>query len=535
MVVENEARPRALISDALSERAVDVLRAGGVDADFRPGLSHDELLAIIGDYDVLLVRSKTQVGEDVLERAQRLKLIGRAGIGVDNIDLKAATRRGIFVVNTPGGNAVSAAEHSIAMLMALARNVPQATRSMRAGAWDKGRFVGTQLDGCTLGVLGFGSIGQLVAQRARGLGMTVLVYDPFVSDETVRAKGARAAEPEELLGSSDFVSVHMPLTPNTHHFVDAEKFAMMKPGARLVHCARGGIVDEAALQEALASGHLGGAALDVFETEPPPADHPLLQLDNVIVTPHLGGSTREAQEIVAVRVAEEAVRFFAEGGVQNPVNAPRVRAELRDKLAPYLELAEKLGSFLAQLSPKGVDRVEILYVGKLFERDSALVKASVLKGLFARLVEQPVNIVNAPVLAAERGLNVLEQRRSQPDGAFHTLLSVTVGRGDSSRSAAATIFPGGDQRIVRADGVRAEVPTDGHLMLLWNRDVPGVVGAVGTILGKRRVNITGMQVGQDPAHNMARSFWSLDQAVDDATLEAICGVDNVLEAMVVEL
>ena len=528
-------RPRALISDALSERAVEVLSRGGIDADFRPGLGHDELLRTIDAYDVLLVRSKTEVGEDVLERAERLKLIGRAGIGVDNIDVKAATRRGIFVVNTPGGNAVSAAEHTIALLMALARNVPQATRSLREGRWEKSRFTGTQLTGCTLGVLGFGSIGRLVAKRAACLGMEVLVYDPFVSDETVADEGAEAAELDAVLAAADFVTVHMPLTPETRGFVGVAELAKMKAGARLVHCARGGIVDEAALHTALVSGRLAGAALDVFAQEPPPADHPLLRLDNVIVTPHLGGSTVEAQEAVAIRVAEEAVRFFATGTVASPVNAPRVRAEMREKLAPFMELGEKLGSFLAQLSRRGVDRMDILYVGQLFERDSALIKASVLKGFLARLVERPVNVVNAPLLAAERGLRVVEQRQTQAEGAFHTVLEVTVGRGSHSHSAAATVFPGGEQRIVRTDGVRAEVPTEGNLLLMWNRDVPGVVGAVGTVLGNARVNIMGMQVGHDPSRGMARSFWSLDRPVGDVTLDAIRDVDNVLEATLVRL
>jgi len=526
---------RALISDSMSDRAREILEAGGVEVTVDPKITPERLAEVIGEYDALLVRSRSQVPAALLERATRLKIVARAGAGVDNVDVPAATRRGVFVVNAPGGNTVTTAEHALAMMMALARHIPQATASMKAGRWEKNAFMGAQLQGATLGVVGYGNIGRIVATRGVGLGMRVLVYDPFVSADTVAQADAVYADLPQLLREADFVSIHVPLTKDTRGLIGAEQLALMKRTARLVHCARGGIVDEAALVDALREKRIAGAALDVFVQEPPPADHPLLQLDNVIATPHLGASTVEAQEIVALQVAEDIVRFFQSGTALNPVNAPRVQAELRATLAPFLEVAEKLGSFLAQASAAGCDRVTITYAGPLFQRDTALVKATVLKGLLSGRLDQPVNEVNAAVLAEERGIKVAEHNRGAGDGAFRNLLCVDVARGATAHSAEGTVFPDGDQRIVRVDGVLVEVPVAGHLLVMRNNDRPGVVGAVGTILGQRQVNISRMQVGLEPHGGQARSFWSLDRPVDDDTLREIRAVDNVLEALQVSL
>ncbi len=523
-------RPRALIADALVPRAAEILEAGGVAVTVAPKIAAADLLTVLGDYDALLVRSRTQVTADVFAAAPRLAIVARAGVGVDNIDVRAATRRGVVVVNAPEGNTVTTAEHALALMMALARSIPQATASMKAGKWEKTRFVGTQLAGATLGVLGFGHIGRVVAERGVALGMRVLVYDPYVAASTVADVRASAVPLDELLAAADFVSVHVPFTRDTRGLLGAAAFARMKPGARLIHCARGGIVDEAALVAALRAGQLAGAALDVFETEPPPCDHPLLTLDNVIVTPHLGASTTEAQEGVALQVAEDVVRFFETGSVANPVNAPSVPSAARGKLAPYIEVAERLGAFLAQTSPGGVERIGIQYAGRLLQSDTALIRAAVVKGLLACLVDQPVNEVNALLLAEERGLVIEERHTGGGTGAYRTLLSVEAARGAERRSAAATVFPDGGPRIVRVDNLRVELAPVGHILILGNHDRPGVVGGVGTLLGRHAVNIGHMQVGQDPATGAAYSFWMLDKAVPEAVMGEIRGLPNVLTA-----
>lgn len=533
--MEPSTRPRALISDSLSDKAREILEAGGVEVVVDPKITPERLAEELGGYDALLVRSRTQVPEVLLAKAPRLKIVARAGAGVDNVDVKAATRRGVFIVNAPGGNTVTTAEHALAMMMSLARSIPQATASMKAGKWEKSRFMGAQLQGATLGVVGYGNIGSVVVKRGVGLGMRVLVHDPFVSHETVAEAHAAWAELDELLAESDFVSIHMPLTKDTRGAIGRAQLARMKPTARLVHCARGGIVDEAALLEALVEKRIAGAAIDVFEQEPPPADHPLLALDNVIATPHLGASTVEAQEIVAIQVAEDVVRFFQSGTAMNPVNAPRVQADVRVKLMPYLDAAEKLGAFIAQTSPGGVDRVTISYSGRLFGQDTALVRATVLKGLLGSLLHSPVNEVNAPFLAEERGIRLTEHHSAGSSGAFRNLLSVEAGRGDQLHSVDATVFPDGDQRIVRIDGVLVELPTTGHVLMLRNHDRPGVVGGVGTILGRREVNISRMQVGLESKGDVSRSFWSLDRPADEATLDEIRAVPNVLEVQQVTL
>jgi len=531
---QSDDRPRALVADSLSDRAREILEAGGVAVTVDPKIDAGRLAEVIGAYDALLVRSRTQVTAALLERATRLRIVARAGAGVDNIDVPATTRRGVFVVNAPGGNTVTTAEHAIAMMLALARLVPQATASMKAGKWEKNRFLGAQLQGATLGVVGYGNIGRVVAARGAAFGMRVLVYDPFVSAETVAQAGAALAELPQLLAEADFVSLHVPLAKETRGLIGREQLALMKPTARLVQCARGGIVDEAALAEALAAKRLAGAALDVFEQEPPPPDHPLLALESVICTPHLGASTVEAQEIVALQVAEDVVRFFQTGTATNPVNAPRVQAEQRATLAPYLDVAEKLGSFLAQISAGGAHRVKLTYTGKLFPPDTALLKAAVLKGLLAGWAG-PVNEVNAALVAEERGLLVEEIKRDATDGVFRNVLCVEVGRGDDVHSAEGTVFPGGEERIVSVDGALLEVPVRGQLLAMRNYDRPGVVGAVGTILGQRQVNISQLQVGLEPKTGCARSFWSLDKPVDDATLQELRAVANVLEVHQVSL
>jgi D-3-phosphoglycerate dehydrogenase len=429
---------------------------------------------------------------------------------------------------------VTTAEHAFAMLVALARMIPQATASMKAGRWEKNRFLGAQLQGATLGVIGYGNIGRVVVARGVAFGMRVLVYDPFVSGETVAQAGAALVDLPQLLSGADFVTVHVPLSRETRGLLGREQLALLKPTARLIQCARGGIVDEAALTEALREKRILGAALDVFEQEPPPPDHPLLAFENVICTPHLGASTVEAQEIVALQVAEDVVRYFASGTALNPVNAPRVPAEQRAALAPFLHVAERLGTLLAQTSTGGVDHLKLTYMGTLFPRDTTLLKAAVLKGLLSGW-DRPVNEVNAELLAEERGLRVTEVRNDPAERVFRNLLCVEVGRGDQVRSAEGTVFPDGEERIVSIDGALLEVPVHGHLLVMRNHDRPGVVGAVGTVLGQRQVNIARLQVGLEPKSGVARSFWSVDRPVDAATLEQLRALPNVLEVHQVTL
>ncbi|HEY6101524.1 MAG TPA: phosphoglycerate dehydrogenase, partial [Anaeromyxobacter sp.] len=455
---------RVLVSDDLSPEAVRILRDAGLDVDVKVGLKPDELEAIVGDYDALAVRSATKVTARLLERAQRLRVIGRAGIGVDNVDLEAATRRGIVVMNTPGGSSVTVAELALAMILDLSRHVASATASVKAGKWEKKRFQGHELAGKTLGVVGIGNIGSVLVDRAQAMKMRVIAYDPFISPEAAAKLGASLVDLDALWRESDVISIHVPLTEKTRNLVDASVLATVKKGAILVNCARGGIVDEKALADALASGHLGGAALDVFEKEPPPPDHPLLRLDGFVCTPHIGASTEEAQSAVAVAVAEQLVAYLRDGVVKNAVNAPGLPKEIMAQLAPYLPLAERLGSLAAQLAPQGPAEVAIEVSGELAAIPMRPLAARALVGLLKHFLETPVNEVNAPAIARERGIHVREARSADPHD-WVSLVTVTVRGAAGETRVAGTVYGKREARIVSVGAFRVEAVPEGHVIV----------------------------------------------------------------------
>lgn len=530
---------RVLVSDKLAPEGLRVLQdaaaTGSISFDSRPGLSPADLIAAIGEYDALIVRSGTTVTAEVIAAATRLRAIGRAGIGVDNIDVGAATRRGIAVMNTPGGNNVTTAEHAISMMLALARSIPQATASMRAGKWEKSKFTGSEISGKILGLVGIGNIGKLVAERGRGLKMKVIAHDPFITEERAAEIGVELAPLDEVLARADFVSLHVPLTPDTRNLLGPTQLRNMKKGARLINCARGGIVNEAALAEALSSGHLAGAALDVFEEEPPRPDSPLLSLENVICTPHLGAATEEAQVNVAVAVAEQVVDFLVRDVTRNAVNVPSVSAELLEVLRPYLKLGEKLGALQAQLLEQAPTEVKVEYGGEVATVDVQPVTVAVLHGLLDRLLESStVNYVNARELARERGIKITESRTAQTGG-YVNQVKVSVRTADKESEVVGAVFGREVVRLVRVDRFHLEAVPEGRILMLHNRDVPGVVGAVGTLLGEAKVNIAGLELGREAVGGIALSLVHVDDEVPQAVLGRLRSLPEILSADLLEL
>ena len=530
---------RVLIADKLAPEGLAVFKqavaAGNLLVDERTGLSADELCRTIGAYDALIVRSSSQVTEAVIEAGHKLRVIGRAGIGVDNIDVPAATRHGIAVMNTPGGNNITTAEHAISMLLALARSIPQATASMKAGKWEKTRFTGSELSNKLLGIIGIGNIGRLVAERAQGLRMKVIAYDPFLSEQKAREIGVELLSLDELLARADFVSIHTPLMPETRNLIDAAALAKMKPTARLVNCARGGIVDEIALADALRGKRLAGAALDVFESEPPPPDHPLLQLDNVICTPHLGAATTEAQVNVAIAIAEQVVDFLVNNVTRSAVNVPSISAEMLVVLRPYLALAERLGSVQAQLLVEAPTELTVEYAGEISALDVQPVTVAVLRGLLGRLLETSVvNYVNARELARERGIKVIESKSSQPKG-FQNMISVRVRTAQKTSEVAGAVFGRDVIRLVKINGFYLEAVPEGFILMLNNRDVPGVVGAVGMLLGEAGINIAGLQLGREKVGGMALSLVHVDERIPAPVLDRLRRLPNIVSADLLEL
>ena len=525
--------PKVLISDSLSPQGLEILeRARGIEVDYAPGLPPQALLERIADADALVIRSGTKVTADVIARAERLRVIGRAGIGVDNVDVPAATARGIAVMNTPEGNNVTTAEHAIALLVSLARHVPQATASMKAGQWEKNKFTGLELYNRTLGLVGCGNIGRIVAQRAQGLGMRVIAHDPYMPAEMAAKLDVELVSLDELLARADAISLHVPKTKDTTGMIGREALAKVKPGVLLVNAARGGIVDEAALLEALESGRVGGAALDVFAEEPPPKDHPLVNHPRVICTPHLGAATEQAQLNVAVAVAEQVRDFLLQGIVRNAVNMPSVSAEVLEQIRPYVALGEKLGRFQGQLCPGAIDEIEIEYAGDVAELRVAPITIAVLKGLLESVTDR-VNMVNAPVIAQERGIKVIESKASRPRD-FTSAITTRV-RGCVDRLIAGAIFHGGQPRIVRIDDFMLEAIPEGPTLLLLNHDRPGVVGAVGTILGEARVNISRMQLALVRERAEAAMLVNVDAAPSDAVMERLRALDNMISVQLVDL
>ncbi|HEX9465442.1 MAG TPA: phosphoglycerate dehydrogenase [Alphaproteobacteria bacterium] len=519
--------PKVLIADSLSPRAVAIFKERGVDCDVKTGLKPDELKAIIGNYDGLAVRSATKVTADVLKEARQLKVVGRAGIGVDNIDVPAATARGIVVMNTPFGNSITTAEHAVAMMFALARQVPAADRSTQAGKWEKSRFMGVELTGKTLGIIGCGNIGTIVADRALGLKMKVVAYDPYLSLERAQSLGVEKVELDQLLARADFISLHTPLTDATRNIIDAKALAKTKKGVRIVNCARGGLVVEEDLRAALESGHVAGAGFDVFVTEPAKTS-PLFGRDDVICTPHLGASTTEAQENVALQVAEQISDFLLSGAIVNAVNMPSVSGEDAPKLRPYMTLAQNLGSFIGQLANQTINSVRIEYDGQVALLNTKPLTACVLMGLLAPQLET-VNMVNAPIQAKERNINVLEAR-TENAGNYKTLIRVTVTEGSRTRTIAGSLFGNDNPRIVEIDEIRIEAEFFRDVLYIRNQDKPGFVGNLGRTLGDSGINIATFHMGRIAVGGDAICLVLVDQPLTEAVLAKVRAIPHVVNA-----
>ncbi len=522
--------PRVLISDKLSEAAVQIFRARGIETDLRPGLTPPELREIIGPYDGLAIRSATKVTRELLQAARSLKVVGRAGIGVDNVDVKAATARGVVVMNTPHGNAITTAEHAIAMMFALARQIPEASASTKAGRWEKNRFMGVELTGKTLGLIGCGNIGSIVADRASGLRMKVVAYDPYLTEKRAIELGVEKVDLDTLLARADLITLHAPLTDATRNILSREAIARAKRGVRIINCARGGLLDELALADALRSGHVAGAALDVFETEPA-TENPLFQFENVVCTPHLGAATAEAQENVALQVAEQMSEFLLTGAVSNAINMPSVSGEEAPRLKPYMELCRLLGGFAGQLTQAKesvIRRVTIEYEGLCARLNHRPLTAAALAGLMAPMMEG-VNMVNAPVAAREHGIEVSETVHDRPSE-YQTLVRVTVEGGEQTRSVAGTLFAGSRPRIVEIKGIRVEADFGRHMLYVTNQDKPGFIGRFGATLAGAGINIATFHLGRAAQGGDAICLVSVDEPVPEDVLAMVRTLPLVMQA-----
>jgi D-3-phosphoglycerate dehydrogenase len=519
--------PTVLISDKLSQDAVKVFKDRGIEVDFKPGMSAEDLLANIGKYDGLAVRSATKVTADVLARAEKLKVVGRAGIGVDNIDTDAATQRGVVVMNTPFGNTTTTAEHAIAMMMALVRQIPLANVSTQSGKWEKSRFMGMEVTGKTLGLIGCGNVGSIVADRAQGLKMRVISFDPYLSPERAVGIGVEKVELEELFARADIITVHTPLTDSTRNLINAASIAKMKKGVRIVNCARGGIVDEDDLRAALDSGQVAGAAVDVFETEPA-KKNVLFGHENLIATPHLGAATQEAQEIVAVQVAEQMADYLLTGAVSNAVNMPSISAEDAPRLRPYMSLAGQLGSFVGQLAETSIKSVTIEFQGHVAELNIRPLISAVLCGLLRPQLDA-VNMVSAPAVARERGIEVSETIHEHP-GDYETLIRVTVATERRSRSVSGTLFGGNRPRLVEINEIPVEAELGEHMLYTTNRDKPGVIGQLGQALGDAGVNVATFHLGRTAPGADAIALIQVDQPLDRDLIARISALPNVTQA-----
>lgn len=510
---------RVLIADQLAKEGLEVFKAAkGLDVVDRAGIDKNELLKVLPDFDALVVRSATQVDAQVISAGTKLKVIGRAGIGVDNVDVKAATRAGVIVMNTPEGNATTTAEHAISLMFAMARKIPQATASMKAGKWDKKSFMGRELCGKNIGVLGLGNIGRIVADRALGMKMHVLGFDPFFDAAAAAKLGIEMVSLEDLMRRSDIITVHTPLTPETKGLVGDKQIDLMKPGVMLINCARGGIYDEGALLRGLQSNKIGALALDVFVDEPPAKDHPLVNHERVICTPHLGASTTEAQVQVAIAIAEQIVNYVGGQAPRNAVNLPRVSAADLKILGPYLDLAERMGSFCSQLGRGSVQRIEIELSGEVVQKPTTPLVAQVIAGALQHAFNRSVNAVNAQVLAEERGIKVVEAKSQKPHAAYASSIRVAID-GQEKHSVVGTLFEGGEGRFVEVDGVRLEAVPEGHILFIHNKNQPGVIGHIGTVLGDAGINISRMHLGLERRKDEALSLVSIDQPPPDSVIK----------------
>ncbi|BEV01077.1 phosphoglycerate dehydrogenase [Novosphingobium olei] len=517
-------KPKVLISDKMDPNAARIFTEMGCDVDVITGETPEQLTARIGEYDGLAIRSSTKVTKEILAAAKNLKVIGRAGIGVDNVDIPAASAQGVVVMNTPFGNSITTAEHAIAMIFALARQIPEANAQTQAGLWPKNGFMGVEVTGKTLGLIGAGNIGSIVATRALGLKMKVVAYDPFLTPERAIEMGVEKADLDTLLAKADFITLHTPLTAETRNILSRENIAKTKKGVRIVNCARGGLIDEAALKDALDSGQVAGAALDVFETEPAKAS-PLFGTPNFICTPHLGASTTEAQVNVALQVAEQMAEYLTTGGVTNALNMPSLSAEEAPKLKPYMALAEKLGKLVGQLAHDNLTKIAIEVEGAAAQLNQKPITAAVLAGLMSQY-SQSVNMVNAPFLAKERGLDVREVRHDR-EGEYRTLVRVTVGTAAGDRSVAGTLFGNGQPRLVEIFGIGIEADLDGDMLYIVNSDAPGFIGRIGTLLGQAGINIGTFHLGRRNAGGEAVLLLSLDSPVPADVLKQACEIEGV--------
>ena len=512
--------PKVLVSDKLSETAVQIFRDRGIEVDFEPGLGKDKdaLLAKIGEYDGLAIRSATKVTEKILEAATNLKVIGRAGIGTDNIDKPAASKKGVIVMNTPFGNMITTAEHAIAMMFAVARQIPEASASTHAGKWEKSKFMGVELTGKTLGVIGAGNIGGIVCDRARGLKMKVVAYDPFLSEEKADKMGVEKVELEDLLKRADFITLHVPLTDQTRNILSKDNLAKTKKGVRIINCARGGLVDEEALAELLKSGHVAGAAFDVFSVEPA-TENPLFNLPNVVYTPHLGAATTEAQENVALQVAEQMADYLLTGAVQNALNMPSVTAEEAKLMGPWLKLAQHLGSFVGQLTSEAIDEIRITYNGIAGTMNLEALNCGVIAGIM-KAVNPDVNMVSAPVIARERGIEISTTTQDK-SGAFEGYIRLEVVTPHRTRSIAGTVFSDGKPRFIQIKGINIDAEIGQHMLYTTNEDVPGIIGTLGQTMGENGVNIANFTLGRSGAGKDAIALLYLDAQPPVEVLEKL--------------
>lgn len=524
---------KILISDNISKKCIDILKNSGLDVDVKTGMKPAELKACIGKYHGIIIRSATKLTSDIINAAIKLRVIGRAGSGLDNVDKSAATKKGIVVMNTPGGNTITTAEHTFALLVSLSRKIPQATMSMKEGKWEKKKFLGVELFHKTLGIIGIGNIGGQVAKRAQGFEMNVITYDPFLSEEKAQAIGVEKVELHDVFKRSDFITIHTPLTAETKNLINKKTLAEMKKGVRIINCARGGIINEKDLYEALAEGKVAGAALDVFEKEP--ADNnPLLTLDNVVSTPHLGASTKEAQENVAVAVAEQVADYLINGTIRNAINFPSIPSDQVSRLRPYIDLAEKLGSFASQLFEGGITEISIEYQGDASEINTAPVTIAAIKGFLTPILEETVNFINAPVIAKERGIEVKETK-SADAGDYQSMVAIRLKAEETERYVAGTLFSKKDPRIVFIDTFKVEIVPFGELLFIYNNDKPGVIGNIGMLLSKNNINIARMHFGRETPGGTAISVVTIDTPATSKIIETIKRLPNILSIKQISL
>jgi len=530
------ADKKVLVTDNLSAKGIQIFKkAPGIETVVDNEISAERLKETIGQFDALVIRSRTKVTADIINAGDRLKVVGRAGTGLDNVDVKAATKRGIAVMNTPGGNTITTAEHALSLLLALSRNIPQATASMKAGKWEKKKFEGRELFNKTLGVIGMGNIGSVVADRGKGLKMNVIVYDPYVTPERAGKKEVELVSLDELLARSDYITIHTPLNKDTRHLINGEAFSKMKDGVMLIQCARGGIVDEEALLVALRSGKVKGAALDVFEKEPP-GQHPLLEMENVICTPHLGASTEEAQENVAIAVAEQIVDYLLKGIIRNAANVPSVSPEMIAVLKPYLCLSENLGSLYSQMHKEPIKEVGVDYTGELAEYDTRPLTVAILKGLMDPVLEvESVNYINAPLIAEELGITICESK-TRRDVNFTNKISLTVRTASQETLLVGAIFGAeGPPRLVRMNNYLFEAFLEGTILVMENVDRPGTIGAIGVLLGENKINIARFHLGREKEGGKAVAFINVDNPVSDEVLKKASQLPNILSVRQITL